>query len=380
MLAQIVALLDELAGEIEAAPPRLDGLIGLRGIIETVDDEPDDVVEARRAAVARRLDRWRSTGWPPPAPRKAPACRRYCRRSARELAALVAAAARRAAAQPAAIRARLARPLAELAGLAPTMPEERVAQEVAMLVTRADIREELDRLRGASRPGRRSAAARRGGRPAARFPVPGAEPRSQHAVLEIGRYRADPHRPGAEGGDRAVPRADPERRMSAPATRVTAPRSSRRGFLLVLSSPSGRRQDDDHPPPARTRPEPVAVGLGDHPAAAARRDRRAGLPVHRPGPIRRDGRGRRIARTRHGVRQLLRHAAPADRGGARGRPRHRHRYRLAGHAAAQREPAARHRHDFRAAAEHGALDARLRRAPRTATRWSPAAWRNRPKR
>src|SRR5258708_33640474 len=52
MLAQIVALLGELAGDIEAAPPRLDGLIGLRGVIETVEDEPESVVEARPAAVA----------------------------------------------------------------------------------------------------------------------------------------------------------------------------------------------------------------------------------------------------------------------------------------------------------------------------------------
>src|SRR5438045_1614841 len=49
MLAQIVALLGELGGAVEAAPPRLDGLIGLRGVIETVEDEPDSVVEARRA-------------------------------------------------------------------------------------------------------------------------------------------------------------------------------------------------------------------------------------------------------------------------------------------------------------------------------------------
>src|SRR5262249_44218561 len=47
----------------------------------------------------------------------------------------------------AAIRMRLEGLLAELAGLAPSMPEERVAQELAMLVTRADVREELDRLR-----------------------------------------------------------------------------------------------------------------------------------------------------------------------------------------------------------------------------------------
>jgi uncharacterized protein (TIGR00255 family) len=64
-----------------------------------------------------------------------------------ELAGLVEAAAGCAAAQPAAIRARLLVLLGELADLAPTMPQERVAQEVAMLVTRSDIREELDRLR-----------------------------------------------------------------------------------------------------------------------------------------------------------------------------------------------------------------------------------------
>src|SRR5690242_16803471 len=55
MLAQIVGLLGELAGSIEAAPPRLDGLVGLRGVIETVEDDPESVVEARRAAI---VDGW----------------------------------------------------------------------------------------------------------------------------------------------------------------------------------------------------------------------------------------------------------------------------------------------------------------------------------
>src|SRR5207248_3240424 len=48
------------------------------------------------------------------------------------LAALVEQAAGCAAAQPAAIRARLEALLAELSDLAPAMPEERVAQELAM--------------------------------------------------------------------------------------------------------------------------------------------------------------------------------------------------------------------------------------------------------
>src|SRR5205085_2226295 len=34
-LAKLVALMNELAGEIEAAPPRIDGLLALRGVMET---------------------------------------------------------------------------------------------------------------------------------------------------------------------------------------------------------------------------------------------------------------------------------------------------------------------------------------------------------
>jgi len=146
MLAQIVALLGELAGDIEAAPPRLDGLIGLRGVIETVEDEPTSVAEARHAAV---LDGWWLALDRLVTARSEEGARLAAMLAAQrgELAALVEAAAGCAAAQPSAIRARLETLLGELSTLAPTMPQERVAQELAMLVTRADVREELDRLR-----------------------------------------------------------------------------------------------------------------------------------------------------------------------------------------------------------------------------------------
>jgi uncharacterized protein (TIGR00255 family) len=64
-----------------------------------------------------------------------------------ELAELVAAASACAAAQPEALRARLQQSLAALGDLVPGMPQDRVAQELALLVSRGDIREELDRLR-----------------------------------------------------------------------------------------------------------------------------------------------------------------------------------------------------------------------------------------
>lgn len=150
MLAQIVALLGDISGEVaaklDAAPPRLDGLLALRGVLETADDEPDSAVAARHQAV---LDGWSVALDRLVAARRDEGARLFELLSAQrgELAALVEAASGCAAAQPAAIRARLATLLGELEGLAPTMPEERVAQELALLVTRADVREELDRLR-----------------------------------------------------------------------------------------------------------------------------------------------------------------------------------------------------------------------------------------
>lgn len=146
VLANVMALLAELGAEMEtAAPPRLDGLLGLRGVIETVEDDDETTVEQRHAAIlagwSEALDRLTAARSEEGARLDA-----VLRGQLGELTALVAAAAGCAAAQPAAIRARLERQLAELAGLVPAMPAERLAQEVALLTTRADIREELDRL------------------------------------------------------------------------------------------------------------------------------------------------------------------------------------------------------------------------------------------
>ena len=146
LLAQIGAALQELGGTIEAAPPRLDGLLALRGVIEVVEDEDASVADARRAAIA--------AGWTVALDRLAAS---RAEEGAKldvvlggllgELTGLVAAASTSAAAQPEALRKRLEQTLADLSSLVPTMPQERVAQELALMVGRADIREELDRLR-----------------------------------------------------------------------------------------------------------------------------------------------------------------------------------------------------------------------------------------
>jgi uncharacterized protein (TIGR00255 family) len=146
-LAQLVALMNELAGEIEAAPPRIDGLLALRGVVETVEeDESDAVLEERRHSV---LESWASALDALARARAEEGARLavVLHSQLAEMAALVEAAAGCAAAQPAAIRDRLQTMLANIADLVPGMPEERVAQEMALVIARSDIREELERLR-----------------------------------------------------------------------------------------------------------------------------------------------------------------------------------------------------------------------------------------
>jgi uncharacterized protein (TIGR00255 family) len=63
-----------------------------------------------------------------------------------EIAALHRQAAVEAADQPAAQRARVMENLTALLRETPSLPEERIAQEVALLAARSDVREELDRL------------------------------------------------------------------------------------------------------------------------------------------------------------------------------------------------------------------------------------------
>jgi uncharacterized protein (TIGR00255 family) len=138
--------MNELAGEVDAAPPRLDGLLALRGVVETIEDGEETVIEGRRSAV---LGSWETALDRLTAARAEEGARLalLLRDQLEEISALVRAAEGCAAAQPEAIRERFKMMLASLADLVPGLPEERVAQEMALLVARSDVREEIERLR-----------------------------------------------------------------------------------------------------------------------------------------------------------------------------------------------------------------------------------------
>ena len=145
-LAAVVALSREIAGEIDAAAPRLDGLLALKGVIESGEEVEDEALrEERRAALLRSAE---GAIAQLAAMRQAEGARLQPVLEARlaEIAAFTAEAEESAAAQPAALRARLEDQLAALGSASPPLPADRRAQEVALLVVRADVREEIDRL------------------------------------------------------------------------------------------------------------------------------------------------------------------------------------------------------------------------------------------
>ncbi len=141
-LAQVIQLVAELKSS-DAAPPRLDGLLALPGVLERLDgeDEPAQHMVLLTARLAEALDGLKSMR------------RVECGRLAQvalahldEIERLTRAAQAAAAAQPDIIAGRLRQQLGELMAQLPPPVPDRLAQEVALLAARADVREELDRL------------------------------------------------------------------------------------------------------------------------------------------------------------------------------------------------------------------------------------------
>src|SRR4051812_1254923 len=146
-LASAVKIAREVAAETGLAPARVDGLLALKGVIVADDGigALDPILRgARDAALLESLgiafdrlakERYREGG----------KLAQLLGAQVDEIARLIQAATELAAAQPAALRERLSAQIKELLG-GNLVSEDRLAQEVAMLAVKADIREELDRL------------------------------------------------------------------------------------------------------------------------------------------------------------------------------------------------------------------------------------------
>ena len=145
-LNAVLAALKGLEGKVAGAPPSLDGILSLKGVMEVSEaEESEDERSAAEVAVVagfgqalKRLAEMRRT--------EGQALGKILSSRLSEIGALTARAEASPGRKPEAIKARLAEQVAELLEASQRFDADRLHQEAIMLATKIDIREELDRL------------------------------------------------------------------------------------------------------------------------------------------------------------------------------------------------------------------------------------------
>lgn len=146
VLAAVIATARELAKRIEAQPPTLDGILGIKGVMEIVETEESEAErDAANAALlkgfeAALVDLVAMRG------REGGVIGGVLSDRVSEIEKLTRAAESSPSRSLEAIRARLAEQVKELLAASSTLDPERLHQEAALLAAKADVREELDRL------------------------------------------------------------------------------------------------------------------------------------------------------------------------------------------------------------------------------------------
>jgi len=146
VLAAVLATLKGLAGKVEASPPSLDGILALKGVIEiTEEDEREEDRRAAEIAIIAGFDKLLADLI---AMRREEGATLGRLLSARldEIAKLAARAEAAPGRKPEAIKARLAEQVATLLAASQRFDSDRLHQEAILIASKADIREELDRL------------------------------------------------------------------------------------------------------------------------------------------------------------------------------------------------------------------------------------------
>jgi len=146
VLAAVLATLKGLAGKVEASPPTLDGILALKGVIEvTEEDEREEDRRAAEVAIIAGFDKLLADLI---AMRREEGATLGRLLSARldEIAKLSARAEAAPGRKPEAIKARLAEQVATLLAASQRFDSDRLHQEAILIASKADIREELDRL------------------------------------------------------------------------------------------------------------------------------------------------------------------------------------------------------------------------------------------
>ena len=146
VLAAVLATMREIASHINATPPSLDGILALKGVIEVIDEEEHE--QERRAIETDLVDRFGEALVELAAmrQREGGALGHVLNARLLEMEGLARRADMAPGRRPEAIRGRLAEQIAALLEASDRFDADRLHQEAILIASKADIREELDRL------------------------------------------------------------------------------------------------------------------------------------------------------------------------------------------------------------------------------------------
>lgn len=146
ILQQVIPLATRIGNELDAVAPSIDGILNLRGVLELVEEEETPADREKRMelihislndAILKMADMRLEEG---------NRLAEIAHSQLNDIEVLHKKASELAAMQPGALHDRFKKQVSELLKDGSPVPDERLAQEIAILVTKADIREELDRL------------------------------------------------------------------------------------------------------------------------------------------------------------------------------------------------------------------------------------------
>jgi uncharacterized protein (TIGR00255 family) len=145
-LNAVLAALKDLSGKVGGAPPSLDGILALKGVMEVSEAQESEeernaaeiAVVAGFGAALKGLAGMRRT--------EGQALGQILTARLSEIGTLAARAEATPGRKPEAIKARLTAQVAELLEASQRFDADRLHQEAILLATKIDIREELDRL------------------------------------------------------------------------------------------------------------------------------------------------------------------------------------------------------------------------------------------
>lgn len=146
-LERLIALSRPYVAAGEVVPPRFDGLLMVKGVLEAGDDIEDEADrKALEAALAASVDR-AFDALKAARDEEGAALQAVLGGLVDRIEALRAEADAEAASQGPALKERYARRVADLVGEGVQALDDRILQEAALLAVKADVREELDRLK-----------------------------------------------------------------------------------------------------------------------------------------------------------------------------------------------------------------------------------------